>query len=31
LDTAIGAAEITLSAQVMAEIDAAHRAHPMPF
>jgi aryl-alcohol dehydrogenase-like predicted oxidoreductase len=31
LDTAIGAAEITLSAQVLAEIDAAHRAHPMPF
>ena len=31
LDTALGAADLTLSAEVLAEIDAAHRAHPMPF
>jgi aryl-alcohol dehydrogenase-like predicted oxidoreductase len=31
LDVALGAAEITLSAQVLAEIAAAHRLHPMPF
>ena len=31
LETALGAAEITLSAQTLAAIDAAHRAHPMPF
>jgi aryl-alcohol dehydrogenase-like predicted oxidoreductase len=31
LATAIGAAGITLSDDVLAEIDAAHQAHPMPF
>jgi aryl-alcohol dehydrogenase-like predicted oxidoreductase len=31
LDTALGAADLTLSPEVLAEIDAAHRAHPMPF
>jgi aryl-alcohol dehydrogenase-like predicted oxidoreductase len=31
LDVAIGAADVTLSPEVLAEIDAAHRAHPMPF
>lgn len=31
LKTALGAAEITLSPEVMAAIAAAHRAHPMPF
>lgn len=31
LDTALGAADLTLSDAVMTEIDTAHRAHPMPF
>jgi aryl-alcohol dehydrogenase-like predicted oxidoreductase len=31
LDTALGAADLTLSEEVLAEIDAAHKAHPMPF
>lgn len=31
LDCALGATEITLSPEVLAEIDAVHRAHPMPF
>ena len=31
LDIALAAADLTLSPQVLAEIDAAHRAHPMPF
>jgi aryl-alcohol dehydrogenase-like predicted oxidoreductase len=31
LETALGAADVVLSAEVMAEIDAAHRAYPMPF
>lgn len=31
LDMALGAAELTLSPEVLAEIDAAHRAHPMPY
>ena len=31
LDTALGAAELTLDEQVLKDIDAAHRAHPMPF
>ena len=31
LDTAIGAAEIALSGEVLDEIAATHRAHPMPF
>lgn len=31
LHIAIGAADVTLSPGVLAEIDAAHRAHPMPF
>lgn len=31
LDVALGAVDITLSDDVLAEIDAAHRAHPMPF
>jgi len=31
LDIALAAADITLSGEVLAEIDAAHRAHPMPF
>ncbi len=31
LDVAIGAAEITLSDEVLGEIDTAHRAHAMPF
>ncbi|MEM7598523.1 MAG: aldo/keto reductase [Pseudomonadota bacterium] len=31
LKTAIGAAEVTLSQEVLDEIDAAHRAHPMPY
>ncbi|MEM7544552.1 MAG: aldo/keto reductase [Pseudomonadota bacterium] len=30
LATAVGAADVTLSEEVMAEIAAAHRAHPMP-
>jgi len=31
LATNLGAAQVTLSAQVLAEIDAAHRAHPQPY
>lgn len=31
LEVAIGAADVTLSDEVMAEITAAHRAHPMPY
>jgi aryl-alcohol dehydrogenase-like predicted oxidoreductase len=31
LEVAIGAADLTLSDEVMAEITAAHRAHPMPY
>ncbi|MGR3492536.1 MAG: aldo/keto reductase [Shimia sp.] len=31
LDTALGAADVTLSDEVLAEIDTAHRAHPMPY
>lgn len=31
LKTNIGAADVVLSPQVMAEIDAAHRAHPQPY
>ena len=31
LDIALGAADLTLSQDVLAEIDAAHRQHPMPF
>jgi aryl-alcohol dehydrogenase-like predicted oxidoreductase len=31
LDVALGAANLTLSKDVLVEIDAAHRAHPMPF
>jgi len=31
LDLALGAAEVALSDEVLQEIDATHRAHPMPF
>jgi aryl-alcohol dehydrogenase-like predicted oxidoreductase len=31
LDHALKAADITLSDEVMADIDAAHRLHPMPY
>ena len=31
LDVALGAAEVTLSREVMDEIDTTHRAHPMPY
>ena len=31
LETALGAADLTLSDEVLAEIAAAHKAHPMPF
>lgn len=31
LDLALGAAEITLGDEVLSDIDAAHRAHPMPY
>ena len=31
LEHALGAAEVTLSAEILEEIDAAHRQHPMPF
>ena len=31
LDTVLGAAEVTLSDEILAEIAAANRAHPMPF
>lgn len=31
LDVALGAADLTLSKEVLEEIDAAHQAHPMPF
>jgi len=31
LQTAIGAADVTLTDEVLSEIDTAHRAHPMPY
>ena len=31
LETALDSADLTLSPEVLAEIDAAHRAHPMPY
>jgi aryl-alcohol dehydrogenase-like predicted oxidoreductase len=31
LEVALGAADVVLDAEVLAEIDAAHRAHPMPY
>jgi len=31
LDVALGAADVTLSDEVLADIDAAHRSHPMPY
>tara|TARA_R110002049_G_scaffold140930_7_gene302368 strand:- start:19275 stop:20318 length:1044 start_codon:yes stop_codon:yes gene_type:complete len=31
LETALGAADLTLSDEVMKDIDAAHKAHPMPY
>jgi aryl-alcohol dehydrogenase-like predicted oxidoreductase len=31
LDLALGAAEVVLDTAVLADLDAAHRAHPMPF
>ena len=31
LDCLLGSVDVTLSETVMEEIDAAHRAHPMPF
>lgn len=31
LELALGAAKLTLSPEVLADIDAAHRAHPMPY
>ena len=31
LEHALGAADVSLSGEVLAEIDAAHKAHPMPF
>ncbi len=31
LDTALGAADVTLGDSVLEEIDAAHRAHPFPY
>ena len=31
LELALGAADLTLSPEVLADIDAAHRAHPMPY
>ncbi|MGV8953476.1 MAG: aldo/keto reductase [Cypionkella sp.] len=31
LELALGAADLSLSAEVLAEIDATHRAHPMPY
>jgi aryl-alcohol dehydrogenase-like predicted oxidoreductase len=31
LATDIGAADVTLSPEVLAEIDATHRAHPQPY
>ncbi|WP_197470900.1 aldo/keto reductase, partial [Sulfitobacter sp. HI0054] len=31
LDVALGGAELTLSDEVMADLDAAHKAHPMPY
>jgi aryl-alcohol dehydrogenase-like predicted oxidoreductase len=31
LDRALGAAEVVLDEEVLADLDAAHRAHPMPF
>ena len=31
LEVALGTVEVTLSDEVLAEIDTAHRAHPMPY
>ena len=31
LEHALGAVDVTLDDEVLAEIDAAHRAHPMPY
>ena len=31
LDTALGSSDVTLSDEVLREIDSAHRAHPMPY
>jgi aryl-alcohol dehydrogenase-like predicted oxidoreductase len=31
LETALGAAEISLSDEVIRDIDQVHRAHPMPY
>lgn len=31
LDTALGASDLTLGDEILAEIDAAHRVHPMPY
>jgi len=31
LDRALGAAEVTLSREVLGEIGEAHKAHPMPY
>jgi len=31
LDRALGATDVTLSAEILADLDATHRAHPMPF
>lgn len=31
LETALGSASVTLSREVLDDIDTAHRAHPMPF
>ena len=31
LDVALGSVDLSLSDEVMAELDAAHRAHPMPY
>ena len=31
LDVALGGADVTLSDEVMADLDAAHKSHPMPY
>jgi aryl-alcohol dehydrogenase-like predicted oxidoreductase len=31
LETALGAIDLELSGDILADIDAAHRAHPMPY
>jgi aryl-alcohol dehydrogenase-like predicted oxidoreductase len=31
LETALGSVDVVLSDEVLADIDAAHRAHPMPY